>query len=467
MKRLRMICTVISLLLLIPVMASAGGWNLAGVGAKSLAMSGAFRAIADDYSAMYWNPAGLAGQGTGAFLETKVLIPMTKVTPNSPSLVPGNDAYYWYQNGVERSTVRAYYPAGSASFIYQVDEDLSFGLSVFAPSALGTEWENLTLGPYQGYNESPEYPSKDWSSDMKVIDIHPTVGYRINDQWRVGLGISIDHATIQMQTPKVVNSDDGTGNPLPMPNQHFFVNTDLEGDGWGFGFNIGVLYDFNDQLHFGASFRGPVTIGLSGTVTQQLYYPAYVRAATGSDVGIMEVKPDADADFPLPMDFGIGAAYDVNDRLTLAADVMWTNWATADKVDIKLTGTGLDGQPAEDSELILNYENTLRFNFGFNFVVDPEKNFEIRGGYYHDPTPIPDETVRPTITDIADKNNLSLGFAIDLGEKMILEGYYEHLFSGTNEVKVADVDGDGFYDNVPGDWKVNVDTIGFSLGYRF
>ena len=36
-----------------------------GIGARSIGMGGAFTAVADDISALYWNPAGLARMGGG------------------------------------------------------------------------------------------------------------------------------------------------------------------------------------------------------------------------------------------------------------------------------------------------------------------------------------------------------------------------------------------------------------------
>ena len=40
--------------------------NEMGFGARSLAMGGAFTALGNDPSGMYWNPAGLAGMMNGA-----------------------------------------------------------------------------------------------------------------------------------------------------------------------------------------------------------------------------------------------------------------------------------------------------------------------------------------------------------------------------------------------------------------
>ena len=34
--------------------------NFAGVGVRAMGMGGAFAGVADDFTAMYWNPAGLA-----------------------------------------------------------------------------------------------------------------------------------------------------------------------------------------------------------------------------------------------------------------------------------------------------------------------------------------------------------------------------------------------------------------------
>jgi len=122
--------------LLLPAGAAlAGGFNLAGVGAKALSMSGSFRAIADDWSAMYWNPAGLAGQGSGFTLEGKVLYPMAWVTPTTPSSVPGNGDYFLYQNGVERSSVAEGFPAGALAFQWKMNDKMTVGISAFAPSA--------------------------------------------------------------------------------------------------------------------------------------------------------------------------------------------------------------------------------------------------------------------------------------------------------------------------------------------
>src|SRR5437773_680806 len=78
---------------LFPTLSSAGGFESAGLGARAIGMGGAFIGVADDWTAIYWNPAGLTqlkGKGIGTAIEyvrvqahdsqglTNAMIPFTK-----------------------------------------------------------------------------------------------------------------------------------------------------------------------------------------------------------------------------------------------------------------------------------------------------------------------------------------------------------------------------------------------------
>ncbi len=462
---------LIALMLIAPISdAQAGGYNLAGLGAKGLAMAGAYRGIADDWSAMYWNPAGLAGQKCVVNVDLKVLYPMVWLTPDMP--VPaGYEGYELYNNGVEQTTAANSYPAGSLGLVMGINDQWTAGFSVYAPSALGAEWINLYKGTPYGYNNDVPYPEDAWFSDLKVIDIHPTIAYQVNEDLSLGLGIALQYGDLLLKTPKLLPSDLGAGH-APFPYQHFFIDATLEGTGWGFGFNLGLLYKVTDQLNVGLAFRGPTEIAIEGKVKQLLILPTNpgivamdpTKAAFFSG-GSLEAEPDGSADFPLPMDFGIGFAYEANDKLTLAFDVLWTQWSSVEDIEIVIDGAGPTGAPSDNSELILRYEDTFKFSVGADYLVCEPKDFHIRLGYYMDPSPIPDGSLRPSITDVADKHNLSFGFTYNIKENLFLEGYYERVFSSERSITEEDMNGDGEMDNIGGKWKMQVDTFGLSIGY--
>ncbi|MCB2198370.1 outer membrane protein transport protein [bacterium] len=462
MKGMRRVTTTLAIaaLFLFAGSAFAGGYNLAGVGAKALGMSGAFRGISDDWSAMYWNPAGLAGQDNTLYLEVKSLYPVVWVTPEVPNQVEG---YEFYRNGTEISTREAAFPAGAFAAVYKVNDKMTAGLAIFAPTAIGTKWEHLTTGTPYGYNNTVAYPEDDWASDLKVIDIHPTVGYMVNDKLKVGLGLSVVYSTITLGSPLQVP----TG--APMPYQNFYAVGELEGSGIGFGFNLGALYDVTDKLSVGVSYKGPTTIAIDGNVNQTVYHPynAGIYAQTGDARflgGTEAASPEATADFPLPQEAGIGFGFKATDAMTIGFDVMWTNWSSVEVVEIDASGDGPYGAPATDSELELNYEDIIRFNVGVDYAVMPDK-FNLRLGYYYDPTAIPDESLRPSITDVGTKHNVSIGFAYMLNERMFIEGYWEHLVSAERENEVYY--SDESLENLPGTWKMQVDTFGLQFGFRF
>jgi len=450
-------------LILAPTLVFAGGFNLAGAGMKGLSMSGAYRAISDDWSAMYWNPAGLAGQSSGFWIEAKVLYPNTRITPDTPNL-GGSDYYSLYRNGVEQSSVNGGRPTGSIALQWQFNDKLTAGISAFTPSALGANWEGLYTGPYGNYGNDPDYPTENWESSMYVIDIHPTIGYQVTDQLAVGVGLGIKISSIELRSPALVPGLDDDGDQLPLPMSYFFADATLSGSGVGVGFNVGLMYDVTDDFTVGFSYIGPSTIPIEGTVSQDVYLP-YLVYADGPYTSTLSAEPDAKADFPLPMEAGLGFAYAFSNNFTAAFDARWTNWAALDVITIEMDGAGPDGMPADDSELVLNWEDTISYHLGF--MWDTSDAVQLRAGYYFDPTPIPTETMRPTITDVADKHSVSLGLGYDFGNGLTFDATYQHLVSGDNEAPASDNDGDGLYDNVPGTWSMQVLTFGAQLGYRF
>src|SRR3972149_7235432 len=88
----------IFLLCLLPGLVWASGIAVPGLGDKATSMGGAFRALANDWSAAWWNPAGLA------YLETSELTTQLMINAPRPNFTPDiNLGGYGlgYRNGTE------------------------------------------------------------------------------------------------------------------------------------------------------------------------------------------------------------------------------------------------------------------------------------------------------------------------------------------------------------------------------
>ena len=116
----------------------SNGTQIGTVGARSTAMGSAFRGLSDDWSAMYFNPAGLT-QLDSKFtigVSTGLIMPRGSYKAAHYSVLPSNNLM---TEKVDATPQNFIVPA--MGFFYKPSEKLVFGLGVYAPFGLGTEWD--------------------------------------------------------------------------------------------------------------------------------------------------------------------------------------------------------------------------------------------------------------------------------------------------------------------------------------
>jgi len=456
----------------------AGGFALSGVGSKAIGMGGAFRGLADDWSAAYWNPAGLTQIEQNEI--TGMLVAINPRIEYTPDITYGG-LDVGYRNGQVR------YPNDKTTFIPDIGGFYKFenltgitaGLAVFVPNGLASEWD--LYNPTRNMDIRFAYPWYDHKADLQVIDFHPTVAKAfLDDKLSLGVGFSAQYGSILFKQTVLAPSG------IPIPHQNLLIDTEIDGNGWGYGANFGLLYKLSDKLQFGLSGRTGTTLKMEGAAMQELYVfnnnglrdilvedaissgaspqeIALIRALFGASNLVSE--PDAKADVKTPADFGFGIAYKASDKLTFTGEVAYTSWSALDSIVVELDGTDPVGRPSEDTPIVLNWENTLRFSFGGEYWAS--KPLAIRFGYYLDPSPIPDETFSPLIPDLGDKHSFNIGAALRL-EGIELAYNFEFIsFADRNVTTLTDVNGDGDFDNNPGSFKSTLYASHVSLSYRF
>jgi long-chain fatty acid transport protein len=453
--------------------AMAGGFALSGVGSKAIGMGGAFRGLADDWSAAYWNPAGLTQIENSEINGMLVAIsPRPEFTPN---------IYYGglnvgYRNG------RTLYPNDKTNFIPDVSgfikvkaiQKMTVGLAVFFPDGLGSTWD---LYNPTNMNLANPYPKYDHTGDLQIIDIHPTAAKAFMDgKLSVGAGFSAQRGNLTFSRTYLKPSG------MPIPHQNLVISSEMKGNGWGYGANFGILYKVSKILQLGVSGRTGTTIKLSGTANQELFTfndevlktillgSSYTAAESAQirflfDPNNHVANPSAKADLKTPADYGFGFAVKPSDKLTITGDVAYTKWSALDSILIKLSGAGPDGAPAQNSAIMLNWKNTVRFSFGAEYWVI--NALAIRLGYYSDPSPIPDETFMPLIPDMGTKSSVNIGAALKFSGAELSYNFEYMTFPTRTISTLTDVNGDGIYDNYPGVYKSKLYASHVSLSYRF
>lgn len=477
----------------------AAGVSLTGIGARGTALGGAYRGVADDWSAMFWNPAGLTQmQGLHAGISTELLWPVSTY-----SAAKWQDMNFSVFNEGETESEPRTFVIPASGIVFGASEKLAFGLGVWAPFGLGAKWDLLQTEKYNS-----QYPEFDYESDLMILDFHPTVAYKLNDMISVGAGLSVVYADIIIRTPKYMPNPylldpalalfkgalSQAGGLAPEFN-HIIIQSKLSGTGWGFGGNLGLMVKLNDDLQIGLSGRYYTDISIDGRVDGTLFFAnnAASQAIISSTLavgqfqaklqageiteeeymvltncysgGTLDVYIDekADTKLPLPMDVGLGIAYkpinEDDNHLLLSADVMWTQWSSWDIIDI-------DMECGDKSQLVEKWEDSFRANAGVELKLNPM--LTLRGGYYWEQHAAVDITLSPTIPDQANRHAINAGFEIKLMPLLSLHGSYERILIGDNTVDewIYNME-ESEYENHAGDYKMVVNNIMFGLGYKF
>jgi len=443
----------------------ASGFGLSGVGSRAIAMGGAFRAIADDGTSMFWNPAGLGFTNeTNITLGGSFFLPASSWENDRP--LPG----YTQNEEYESQLKLRMFPS-----VFMTEENEArwkWGFSVYVPYGLGSTWDAYEL-PTAGMTGQPAgttlaysdgFPEDDMMSSIAVIDAHPTIAYKVLDNLSIGAGASLMYGMIDLL--KVV----------PHSTLSYYAPTtfDLSGTGIGIGANMGLLYKPLPRLSVGLSGRIPSKIALKGDADVKLWLnqfanfsvwggtnPAFLTPAV---YGSTDEPVDITADLPLPAEIGGGLSFKVKPNWTISADYSYTMWSDLDKVTVEMEDPVviLQGHPTmqvtlNERDLIFNWEDTNRISLGTEYLLPCSA---IRAGVYWEQSPIPDETMIPTLPDINDKLSLNLGYGRTFGRWNVdVNGQYTAFKEREVTTPTAE--------NMTGTYNANVISANLGIGYRF
>ncbi len=424
----------------------AGGFALTGVGSRATSMGGAFRGIADDSSAMFWNPAGLTfmDENSIALGGTFILPSVTwDATGTAIVNVPGYSAQEYESQKSLRSFPNLFLTLAK-------DSRIKYGLGVYVPYGLGTTWDAYKLpGAPMVYVDG--FPSDEMSSSIAVIDIHPTVAYQILSNLSAGIGFSVMYGTIGI--------DKISFNPALTPNETGYlytpITTDLEGSGWGYGANMGLMFKPTECLSVGLSGKLASEVKMEGDAEVFLWKPAQSAEIPAMKLG---GKSDIDATLKLPGEIGIGLAYKVKPNWTVSMDYAYTMWDRLDKVVVKMD-TPIPVLGVTSSELIFDWKNTSRISIGTEYVLN---NNAFRAGFFMDESPIPEDTQLPTISDINTKFSSNLGWGHTFGN-ITVDANFQFVFFPERKIAATDATPN----NLAGTYNANSLSGNIGLTYKF
>lgn len=343
---------------------------------------------ADDASTVFGNPAGMSRikrqQVTGGMAA---IVAKTDISDAS-----GN------RTGTNKGDMVPFTAVPMGFYVKPIDDQWAFGLGVYAPFGLITDYESS----FQGRN----FGSK---SEVKVVTFQPTVSYAFNDKVSIGFGPTINHISGALESALTTAFS---------PNNDGKVK--IKGDDVGYGFNIGVLAQATDTTRVGLTYHSKVKYKLEGHTS--------VTPGAGTPSPVLQAgRYDASLQIDTPESWDLSVTQQLDDAWTLYAGTTWTRWSRLKEITVNnknVTGGALAPTAFTTITEEQNWHDTWAYAVGTSYQLN--KQWVLRTGLTFDQSPTNNTNRSPRIPT-GDRTIFSLGAGWSPTEDLTIDVAYSYL----------------------------------------
>jgi long-chain fatty acid transport protein len=336
----------------LPAPAGGAGFTIFQHGTAAMGQGAAFVAEANDPSAIFYNPAGL-----NQLKRPEIYVMGLFNQPDREFHGPG---------GLFSQTNHRIFASGAAYVAIPFNNHVAAGIGFFAPFGLGSQWPPTWEGRYITT-----------FSTLKTYNLNPVISIRPIERFSLAFGFNVMWSSVELKRkiPVVLG-------PFQFPDGE----SQLKGEGQGFGFNLGALLEVTKGVKLGLSYRSEIGINHKGDLDLTTL-PAVVP-------GPRRISGSAHLSYPPLVTMGISVSR--FPPLTFNFDATWTGWSSFDEVRVNLSQPVLvNGVPTTTTVQPKNWKDTWTFRFGMNYQAT--EKIKLRAGYIFDLTPVPDETFDPQV----------------------------------------------------------------------
>lgn len=276
----------------------------------------------------------------------------------------------------------------SLFYVTPVNEKVSAGIGFFANYGLASDY-------------SDDFNALHFADRAEIITftINPAMSYSLTESLDVGLGLSATYseAEISTATPKAIEAVSQGA----IPGNAEILR--LEGDDWGYGWNVGLFWQATDATDIALSYRAETQLELEGEVSSELF-PALNQA------GSLELNLAAIAE--------LAVNHALTDRWSVQASLNHTEWSTFDTLEARLeSGMVL---PIKEE----NFSNTWRGSLGATYQYSD--TLTLRAGYAYDDGAVSYEHRSLSIPD-TDRHWVTAGATWQLTELTTVDAGYAYI----------------------------------------
>jgi hypothetical protein len=415
-----------------------------GVGARAIGMGGAYTGVASDFSALYWNPAGLAQSVHGEFS-----VGLNYNNIGNTSTYYGTGEQYTV-NATNLNTLGLVYPLpvrqGSAVIAFGFDRQSSFagGLSFngFNPnsSIIQTYARNGDFEPadisgnlaYQLYLADTTLSGR-WNSPItgRITQIGKILESGGLNNWSIGgavdigknlsLGVTLTYLSGSYRYDHTYSEKDHLGiySNLPLVNYQTFyslsTNDYIADNIAGWNAKFGLMYRVPDHFRIGLTAKTPTAFNIQESFGTPVSRPATASVGAAGGIATTTFDPGEGSNeynINTPWVFGAGASLILRD-LVLSADAEYTDWT-----QLEFAKAGPD-VIANNDQIKQIFIGTTTLRGGAEYDIH-QIGIRLRAGYMYIPSPFRGD---PTSFD---QKYITGGLGIALGESSMIDIAYAH-----------------------------------------
>ena len=286
-KKMAMAAALVS-----PLVSQAGGLYMYEMGTSDLGFANAGSAArAADASTLYSNPAGMTRlQGDQITVAAQVLYGKLEYELDGNSILGDKDP----DNAI------GWEPGGSAFVSHSINDDLKIGLGLYDNFGLSLD-----------FGESWSAKEIVTTSTLTAFTLQPTIAYRINAQWSIGAGLTVNYALFEMERVRDIDNS----------------VEKLDDDDWAYGGRIGVIYEPSASTRFGLVWGSEVK------------YDYHVDGSYTHQISGRTVTIPLSLGVTAPQQIMFSAYHQLNEDWAIMGNLGWQDWSRFSDANIETEGT--------------------------------------------------------------------------------------------------------------------------------
>ena len=394
--------------ILLAANAQAAGFHLReqSAAAQGNAFAGA-TAGAENGSYSYFNVAGLTRQK-----GTQLNIGGTYIAPRAEaSNVRAEDG----SRGADVNNIVHAAVAPNATFSHQLNDKAFLGVALNVPYGMITKYDR-------------DWPGSDHGITSKVMTatVTPMFAYKATDKLSLGAGLQMQYVKARLT---------GTFNGGA-------VSTAMEGDAFDIGYQLGAMYEFNENTRVGVAYRSQVKHKLTGDLTASMPLPS--------------LNQDIFAKLNTPEMLSMGVFHQINDKWSVMAEYQRVFWSSFKTLDIHGQEYPFLSSTKE------HWRDTNFFAIGASYQIDHQWKWRL--GLAYDQSAVRVQHRTPRIPD-SDRIWYSTGLNYQYNDRLSFDLAYTYIKAHDAHLDTELTGNIG--SRVTAEYTNSVQLFGLSLNYKF